>query len=78
MTDRDTIDSTRDIGHLFTKRTDVLPQNPMKSRIREIVSHNGRVTLKFDRHFASAAKFQSDWKSLNPNVTALKLTEVLR
>ena len=39
---------------------------------------NGRIALKFDRHLGSSvaevpAKFQSDWKSLNPNLAASRL-----
>ena len=37
----------------------------------------------FDRHLGSSAaevpaKFQSDWKSLNPNLAASRLHEILR
>ena len=47
----------------------------MKSRSRESGCFNDRVALKFDRHLDSPAaevhaKFQSDWKSLNPNLAA--------
>ena len=39
--------------------------------------------MEFDRHLGSAAaevpvKFQSDWKSLNPNPVAERLHEILR
>ena len=65
-------------GPLFTKRTDVLPQDVMKSRSREIGCYNDRVTLIFDRHPDSAAakgpdKFRGEWKSWNPNLAALRL-----
>ena len=44
--------------------------------------HNDRITLKFDRHLDSAVvevpvKFQSDWKSLNPNLGSPGLHETL-
>ena len=60
-------------GPLSTKRKDVLPQDLVKSRIREIVCYNDRIVLKFDRHLGSAAAkvpviFQSDWKYLNINL----------
>ena len=47
-----------------------------------IMSYNGRIALKFDTHFGSAAaetpiKFQSDWKSLNLNLGASSLHEIL-
>ena len=45
--------------------------------------YNDCIALKFDRHFGSTAtevpvKFQSDWKSLNPNLAASRLHELLR
>ena len=41
------------------------------------------VALKFVRHLGNAAdevpiKFQSDWKSLNPDLAAARLDEILR
>ena len=70
-------------GPLFTKRTDVLPQDLVKSRSREIGWYNDRIVLKFDRHLDSTAcyvfiKCQSDWISLNPNLVASRLHEILR
>ena len=41
-------------GPLFNKRTDVLPQDLVKSRSRDIGCHNDRIALKFDRHLGSA------------------------
>ena len=43
---------------------------------------NGRLAMQFDRHLSSGAaevpvKFQSDWKSLNPNLAASILREIL-
>ena len=37
------------------KRTDVLPQDLMKSRSRNIGCYSDRIALKFDRHLGSAA-----------------------
>ena len=70
-------------GPLFTKRYDVLPPNLVKSRSREIGCCNGRIALKFDKYLGSVAadvpvKFQSNWKSLNPNLAASRLHEILR
>ena len=42
-------------GPLFTKRTDVLPQDLVKSRSREIECHIDRIAMKFDRHLGSVA-----------------------
>ena len=52
-----------------------------KSRSREIGCYDYRTALKFDRHLGSAAaegpvKFQSDWKSLNPNLAISSLHEI--
>ena len=70
-------------GLLVTKRQNVLPSNLTKSRSREIGCCNGRNAPNFHRHFGNAAvgvpvKFQSDWKSLNPNLAASRLHEILR
>ena len=40
---------------LFTKRTDLLPQDLMKSRSRENRGYTFPIPLKFDRHFGSSA-----------------------
>ena len=37
-------------GPVFTKRTDGLPQDHVKSRSREIRVYNFPIALKFDRH----------------------------
>ena len=68
-------------GPLFTKQTDILPQDLVKPRSREIGCYNDGICLKFDRHLGRAAaevpvKFQSDWKSLNPNLAASRLHEM--
>ena len=70
-------------GPLFTRQTDVLPLDLVKFRGREIGCYNDRFALKFDRQLGSTAaevplKFQSDWKSLNPNLAASRLREILR
>ena len=62
-------------GPVYTKRTNVLPPTLANSRGSEIGSYNGRISLKFNRHLGSTAaevpvKFQSDQKSLNPNIVA--------
>ena len=59
-------------GALFTKCTDDLPKDLVKTRSHEIGCHDYRAALKFDRNLGSAAaedaaKFQSDWKSLSMN-----------
>ena len=43
----------------------------------EIRCCNGRIALKFGAAEVPA-KFQSDWKSLNPNLAASRLHEILR
>ena len=68
---------------LFTHRTDVLPQNLLKYRSREIWCYNDCIALKFDRYLGSTAaemlvKFRSLWKSLKPNPAASCLNEILR
>ena len=69
-------------GALFTKRRNVLPQDREKSRSREM-GYSDRIALKFDRHLRSAAaeepvKFQSDWISLNTNLSTSRLQEISR
>ena len=61
---------------------DVLPQDLVKSRIRDIGRYNDRIALKFDRHLDSAAvethvKDQSDWIFI-PKFAASRLREILR
>ena len=66
---------------IFTRRTDPLPQDLVKSRSREIGCFNDRSALKFDKYLGSAAadvKFQNDFHSLNPNLGASRLHELLR
>ena len=73
----------RSLGPLFTKRTDILPQDLVKSRRREIGCYNDRIALKFDRHLGITAaeepvKFQGDWKGPNSNLAASRFHEILR
>ena len=68
---------------LASKRQNVLPQNLVMSRSREIGCNDDRIALKLDRHLGGAVaevpvKFQVDSKSLNPNLAAWRLHEVLR
>ena len=75
--------SEYETGPPFTKRTGVLPQYLVKSRSREIGCYNDRIALKFDMHLGSAAtevpvKYKIYWKSLNPNLVASRLYEILR
>ena len=70
-------------GPLFIKRGDVLPLTLGKPRSHEIESNDGRIAPKFDKHLGSVAskmpvKFQSDSKSLNPNLEASSLHDILR
>ena len=70
-------------GHLFTKRTDVLPQDLVKPRGREIHVQTFPITLKFDRHLGSSAaempvKFQSNTITLTPYLSASRLHEISR
>ena len=43
-------------GRLFTKRTDVLPQDIAKFQSHEIGCYNGCIALKFDRHLGSSCR----------------------
>ena len=52
-------------------------------RSRETRCNKDGIALEYDRYLRSAAaeapvKFQSDWKSLNPNLAASRLHEILR
>ena len=70
-------------GSLFTKRADLLSQDLVNSRSRKIGFYNDRYAVKFNRNLGSATtevhvKFQRDWKSLNPNLTAPTLYDMSR
>ena len=68
-------------GPLFTKRTDVLPQDLMKSRNREIRIQTFPIALKFDKHIGSSAaempvKLQSDTTIMSCNLATPRLYEI--
>ena len=68
-------------GSLFTKRTDVLQQDLVKSWSCEIRVKTVPIALKFDRHIDSSAaempvKFQNDMIILKSNLAALRLHEI--
>ena len=72
-----------DAGPLFTKRTDVLPQDLMKSRSREIRVDTFPIALKFDRQLGSSAaempvKFQSDKIIMTSNPAVSRFHEICR
>ena len=67
----------------LSKRTDVLPQDLMKSRSRKILVQAHPIALKFDRHIGNSAdempvKCQSDGIIIKPNLAASSLHEILR
>ena len=69
-------------GPLFTKQKDVFPWDLVKSLSQEIECYNDCIALKIYSHLGSTAaeapvKIQSDWKSLNLNLVALMLHEIL-
>ena len=69
-------------GPLFTKRTDVFPQDLVKSRSREIHVYTFTIVLKFDRHIGSSTvelsvKFRSDTNIITSNLAASPLNEIL-
>ena len=66
--------SNSEPGPLYTKQTDVLPQDLVKSRSHKIRVKTLPIALKSDRHLGSSAaeipvKFQSD----TSNLAALRL-----
>ena len=68
-------------GPLFTKRTDILPHDLVKSQGREIRVQTFQIALKFDWNFGSSAaemlvKFQSDTIFMTPNLAASGLHEI--
>ena len=68
---------------LFIKRADVLPQELVKSRSREINIYTLPIALKFDKHLCSCAaeipvKFQSDAVLIIFNLALSRLHETLR
>ena len=70
-------------GPLFTKRTDVLPQDLAKSRSLKIHIQTFPIALKFDRHLDCSdaempVKFKSDTIIITPILAAPRLHEILR
>ena len=70
--------TTCPFGPLFNKRADVLPQDLVKSRGREIRVWNFSINLKSDWHLDSSAaempvKHQSDAVIITPNFAASRL-----
>ena len=70
-------------GPLFTKQTDVLPQDLVTSRSREIRVYTFTIAVKFERHLASGVaevpvEFQSDTIIITPNLAASRLHEIWR
>ena len=71
-------------GPLFTKRTDALLQDLVKSAGKPRVSGSDvSIALKFDRHIGSSAaempvKFQSDMIIITSNLVASRLHEIWR
>ena len=70
-------------GPLFTKRTDVLPQDLVKSLSHEIRVKTFSIATKFDGHFSSSAseipvKFQSDTIISTSDIAASSLHELLQ
>ena len=70
-------------GPLFTKPTDALPQNLVKSRSREIQVYNYPIVLTFDKHIGSNSaempvKIQSNTIIITSNLAASRLHESWR
>ena len=68
-------------GPLFTKRTDVLPQDLVKSRTREIRVSTFPISLKFDRHLGAVemlVKFHSDTIIIISNLADSRRHEIWR
>ena len=67
-------------GPVFTKQTDILPQDLVKSRSRFL---NFPIALKFDKHLGNRAAetpvgFQSDTIIITSNLVASRLHEIWR
>ena len=70
-------------GPLFTTRTVVLSQDPVKSRSRLSHVETSSIALKFDRHIDSSSaempvKFQRDTIIITPNLATSILHEIWR
>ena len=66
---------------LFTRLTDVIPHDLLKSRSHEIRIQTFPIALKFDRHLDSSAaerpdKFQSSTIIMRSNLAAVRLREI--
>ena len=68
-------------GPLFTKRTDLLPQDLVKSRSREMWVYTFTIALKVERHIGNAVemsvKFQSDTIIVTSNLVASRRHEIV-
>ena len=71
-------DGTKEFGPLFTKWIDILTLDLVKSQGHDIWCYNDRITLKFHTAAEVPVRFQNDWKSLNPNLAASSLREILQ
>ena len=70
-------------GHLFTKQTDVLPQDLVKPRSCKILAETLPIALKFDKSLGSSTaempvKFQSDTIIETPNLSPSTLLGIWR
>ena len=78
-----TLDNFSNPGPLFTKRTDVLPQDLAKSRSRDIWAYPFQIALKFERYLGNSTaempvKFMSDIIIMTFNFAASIFHENLR
>ena len=69
-------------GPLFTKQTDAVPLDFVKSRSRKIEGYNCIVST-FGGHLSNIAvevpvKFRDDWIGQNQSLAASRLHEILR
>ena len=77
------VEEKSDTWPLFTRQTDILPQDLVKSRRCKIWVYTFPIALKFNRHLSSNAaempvNYQSDTIIIRPNLVALRLHEILR
>ena len=71
------------LGYSYPKRTDVLPQDLVKSRSRDIRVKTFAIALLFDRYTGNIAtdlpaKFQNDMIITTSNLAAPRLHGILR
>ena len=74
------VKSAQQPGHLFTKQMDVLPQDLVKPRCRDIRVYTFHIALKFDKHLDSITaempvKFQNDTIIVASNFAASRFHE---